>query len=181
MQWERFSTHCKIFNRHTLKLSYSCMPNMKSIISSHNKHILSNANTPTPQPDTCNCRKKPDCPLLTYFYYLFLRRYLLACRQELINSVRLCRVPKSGLQIIKYFSQRHKLQRLEVGLYGLACFKIFHDTLKLVLVSFNCQMCLLSSVLCFLLGVEKEALWFANLVLKRVFSYVGLVGSAVVG
>ena len=53
----------KIFNRHTLKLSYSCMPNMKSIISSHNKHVLSNANTPTPQPDTCNCRKKPDCPL----------------------------------------------------------------------------------------------------------------------
>ena len=27
----------KVFNRHTLKLSYSCMPNMKSIISSHNK------------------------------------------------------------------------------------------------------------------------------------------------
>ena len=53
----------KIFNRHTLKLSYSCMPNMKSIISSHNKHILSNANAPTPQPDTCNCRKKSDCPL----------------------------------------------------------------------------------------------------------------------
>ena len=53
----------KIFNRHTLKLSYSCMPNMKSIISSHNKHVLSNANAPTPQPDTCNCRKKPDCPL----------------------------------------------------------------------------------------------------------------------
>ena len=52
----------KIFNRHTLKLSYSCMPNMKSIISSHNKHVLSNADAPTP-PDTCNCRKKPDCPL----------------------------------------------------------------------------------------------------------------------
>ena len=53
----------KIFNRHTLKLSYSCMPNMKSIISSHNKHTLSNANRSTPQPDTCNCRKKSDCPL----------------------------------------------------------------------------------------------------------------------
>ena len=25
----------KIFNRHTLKLSYSCMPNMKTIIASH--------------------------------------------------------------------------------------------------------------------------------------------------
>ena len=28
----------KIFNRHTLKLSYSCMPNMKAVISSHNKN-----------------------------------------------------------------------------------------------------------------------------------------------
>ena len=36
---------------------------MKSIISSHHKHVLSNANVPTAQPDTCNCRKKPDCPL----------------------------------------------------------------------------------------------------------------------
>ena len=53
----------KIFNRHTLKLSYSCMPNMKPIISSHNKHVLSKTNTPTEQPDTCNCRKKPECPL----------------------------------------------------------------------------------------------------------------------
>jgi len=54
----------KIFNRQTLKLSYSCMTNgMKSIISSHNKHVFSNANAPTPQPDTCNCRKKSDCPL----------------------------------------------------------------------------------------------------------------------
>ena len=53
----------KIFNRHTLKLSYSCMPNMKSVISSHNKYVLSNLNSSTQQPDTCNCRKKPDCPL----------------------------------------------------------------------------------------------------------------------
>ena len=30
----------KIFNTHTLKLSYSCMPNMKSIISSPNKHVV---------------------------------------------------------------------------------------------------------------------------------------------
>ena len=50
----------------------------------------------------------------------FLKRNLLACRQEVINSFRLFRVPKSGLQIIKYFSQRHKLQRLEAGLYGVA-------------------------------------------------------------
>ena len=53
----------KIFNRHTLKLSYSCMPNIRSAISSHNKYDLSNFNSPTQQPDTWNCRRKPDCPL----------------------------------------------------------------------------------------------------------------------
>ena len=57
----------KIFNRHTLKLSYSYMPNMKTIISTHNKKILSQ-DTATPGPTqqqerTCNCRKKPECPL----------------------------------------------------------------------------------------------------------------------
>ena len=96
-----------------------------------------------------------------------LRRNSLACHsQEVTNSFCLFRVPKSCLRIIKCFSQRHKLQRLEAGLYGIACFKIFHDILKSVLVSFNCQMCLLSSVLCFLVGLEKEALWFVNLALK---------------
>ena len=39
------------------------MPNLKSVISSYNKYVLSNFNSPTQQPDTCNCRKKPDCPL----------------------------------------------------------------------------------------------------------------------
>ena len=38
------------------------MPNMKSVISSH-KYVLSNFNSPSQQPDTCNCTKKPDCPL----------------------------------------------------------------------------------------------------------------------
>ena len=39
------------------------MPNMKSVISSHKKCVFSNFNSPTQQPDTCNCRKTPDCPL----------------------------------------------------------------------------------------------------------------------
>ena len=97
----------------------------------------------------------------------FLRRNLFACLQEVTSSFRLFSVDKSGLQIIKYFSHRHKLHRLEAGLYGVACFNIFHDILKTVLVSFNCQMCLLSSVLSLLLGLVKEALWFVNQVLKE--------------
>ena len=45
----------KIFNRCTLKLSYSCMPNMKTIIASHI--------TPNKKPHSSNCRQKVECPL----------------------------------------------------------------------------------------------------------------------
>lgn len=54
----------KICNRNTLKLSYSCMPNVDNIIASHNKYLLANddpSNAPTN--DECNCRKKENCPL----------------------------------------------------------------------------------------------------------------------
>ena len=56
----------KIFNRHTLKLSYSCMPNMKAVISSHNKNMLAQYGATaasSQQPRTRNCRNKPECPL----------------------------------------------------------------------------------------------------------------------
>ena len=50
----------KIFNKNTVKLSYSCMGNILSIISSENKSILN------PVSNTkygCNCRSKESCPL----------------------------------------------------------------------------------------------------------------------
>jgi len=62
----------------------------------------------------------------------FLSRNLFACLQEIISSFRLLSEAKSGLQIIKYFSHRHKLQRFEAGLYGAACFRIFHVIWKFV-------------------------------------------------
>ena len=34
-----------IFNKNKIKISYSCFPNMGSIISSHNKHILNSNNS----------------------------------------------------------------------------------------------------------------------------------------
>ena len=34
-----------IFNKNKIKISYSCFPNMGSIISLHNKHILNSNNT----------------------------------------------------------------------------------------------------------------------------------------
>ena len=48
----------KLFNRNNMKVSYSCLPNISSIISSHNKKVLSN--TP-PVTNACNCRKKELC------------------------------------------------------------------------------------------------------------------------
>ena len=41
------------------------MPNMKTIIGSHNKRVLSAYTTQTPgeRHDICNCKRKPECPL----------------------------------------------------------------------------------------------------------------------
>jgi len=51
----------KLFNKNTVKISYSCMQNMKQIINSHNKKILSpKVNT---NQRTCNCINKNTCPL----------------------------------------------------------------------------------------------------------------------
>ena len=50
----------KIFNRNTVKVSYSCMPNMASIIRGNNKGMLRKAD-PVDRP--CNCRSKDQCPL----------------------------------------------------------------------------------------------------------------------
>ena len=49
----------KIFNKNTVKISYSCTRNIGSIISSHNKNILN----PKQDHFGCNCRVKADCPL----------------------------------------------------------------------------------------------------------------------
>ena len=55
----------KVFNRNTVKLSYSCTPSMKQVIDRHNKAILRKAKQPEQDQTikTCNCRNKNDCPL----------------------------------------------------------------------------------------------------------------------
>jgi len=50
----------KIFNRNTLKVSYSCTPNVQSIIDGHNKKKLQSKDDTN---KTCNCRDKAGCPL----------------------------------------------------------------------------------------------------------------------
>ena len=52
----------KIFNRNSTKVTYSCMPNVKSNISSHNHRVLKKAKACT-NVKLCNCRDKNECLL----------------------------------------------------------------------------------------------------------------------
>ena len=53
----------KIINRNTVKLSYCCMPNMATIIHSHNKALLQNEQKlHENSQQTCNCRVRSKCP-----------------------------------------------------------------------------------------------------------------------
>ena len=54
----------KIFNRNTVKISYSCLPNMRAKVNMHNKKILrtiseSNESEPTRM---CSCPRTVECP-----------------------------------------------------------------------------------------------------------------------
>ena len=54
----------KIINRNTVKISYSCMRNMTSHISSHNKKIVQEyKKSQHPNPKTCDCQVAQNCPL----------------------------------------------------------------------------------------------------------------------
>ena len=53
----------KMCNRNNVKLSYSCMPNMASIISRHNRKLLDNEDNGHRTTPPCNCKIKSNCPL----------------------------------------------------------------------------------------------------------------------
>ena len=51
----------KIFNRNNVKISYSCIDNIKNVISSHKKEIANFYNEMNGK--TCSCRNKNNCPI----------------------------------------------------------------------------------------------------------------------
>jgi len=53
----------KILNRNTVKVSYSCMPNVGSLITSHNIKVLNEHRKSNTRPKTCNCNDQNRCPL----------------------------------------------------------------------------------------------------------------------
>ena len=60
IHFQRHHRYFRIFNTNTLKLSYSCMPNMSQIIKQHNTKILQPL---TNQQHLCNCQRPDSCPL----------------------------------------------------------------------------------------------------------------------
>ena len=54
----------RLFNRNTVKLSYSCIMSMNSIIKAHNtKALKKNDTNQTEQVKSCDCRDKQTCPV----------------------------------------------------------------------------------------------------------------------
>ena len=51
----------KILNKNNVKLSYSCTPNIGSMITSHNRRVLETSEDNSMLP--CNCRNRDQCPL----------------------------------------------------------------------------------------------------------------------
>ena len=62
---KHFKNHrySKIFNRNNVKVSYSCMPDVKAQIISHNARLLNSSVNSEPV-RKCNCRNKDTCPLI---------------------------------------------------------------------------------------------------------------------
>ena len=67
-QFPRHQKYRKLFNRNNLRITYSCVPNMASVIRNHNTSLLKNP-TPTDIKE-CSYRQKVECPYWTKSVYL---------------------------------------------------------------------------------------------------------------
>ena len=56
----RHHKYCELFNKNNIKISYSCMPNMASVIRNHSTSLLKDA-APT-DINECSCRQKTEGP-----------------------------------------------------------------------------------------------------------------------
>ena len=53
----------KVFNRNTVKISFSTMPNIGQIISGHNQTVLRSEGQENNKTSSCNCRRNTTCPV----------------------------------------------------------------------------------------------------------------------
>ena len=60
LHFSRNNIYSSIFNTNKIKVSYSCMQNIKSAINNHNMKVLNNK---AEIEESCNCRNKNNYPL----------------------------------------------------------------------------------------------------------------------
>ena len=60
IRFPRNHIYSNIFNRNKIKVSYSCMENIKSVTNNHNMKVLNNT---AEIEEGCNCRNRNNCPL----------------------------------------------------------------------------------------------------------------------
>ena len=91
----------KIFNNNTIKLSYSCTPNVKNLIKQHNTSIMKNS--PETNNGACNCRTKDNCPLdgKCLSECMFIRLQYCQQNKQRCTLAQLRVVSKAGTTIIQ--------------------------------------------------------------------------------
>ena len=60
LHFPRNYIYSSIFNRNKIRVSYSCMQNIKSVINNHRMKVLNNT---AEIEESCNCRNSNKCPL----------------------------------------------------------------------------------------------------------------------
>ena len=83
LHFPRNHIYSSIFNRNKIKVSYSCMQNIKSVINNHNMKVLNNT---TEIEEICNCRNKNNCPVDGKCLIFHLPGYLLGQKSNLLQK-----------------------------------------------------------------------------------------------
>ena len=83
----------KIFNRNNVKVSYSCMPNMKTIINAHNKKVTSE-DTQSAATRTCDCVRNTK---------------VIACQKTIYTGTVTSNLPNYGEKICR--SERATMEK----------------------------------------------------------------------
>ena len=112
----------KIFNRNTIKLSYSCTTNMAGILSSHNQMILSEKSD-EPDSPSCNCRKTP-CPMSERCQEKsIVYKATVNCNNEAKNYFGLCETEFKARYYnhVQSFRHRQKSNATKLSKYVWSC------------------------------------------------------------
>ena len=113
----------KICNKNVIKLSYSCTPNMATIISAHNKKLLHEPDR-KPKALPCNCRNKTQCPMSSRCREkCIVYKASVECSGKTMDYFGLCETEFKARYYnhVQSFRHREKSKATELSKYIWAC------------------------------------------------------------